>query len=236
MRSVALSFAILLAVLEAQAETPSRLRIANEELPAGPPVATARPPDPQPIVVEEVVAVVGESPLLESDLRLAALVGLAAAVETTPSRSELLDARIRLELQFADLESSGALFRLQLDIDGALDRLVEHGGGMARVRRRLAGEGLSWDDVRDLAVRVAAATAFTEQRLRPRVRVTAEELRAAYASELVPQLAERGQTPPPLAEARDLLHRLLTERKLNEQIEAWMETARAQHPVTVFRP
>jgi hypothetical protein len=191
---------------------------------------------PLPTVLEEVVAVVGESPVLESDLRLARLVGLVDTTEGRASRSELLTARVRLELQFTDLEASGSLFRLQLDVDDALQHLVESGGGAAQVRQGLAEEGLSWDDLRGLAVRVAAATAFTEQRLRPRIRLTAEELRTAYQEELTPRLAERGQTPPPFPEVRELLHRLLSERRLNDQIEEWLSTARTQHPVTIFRP
>jgi hypothetical protein len=187
-------------------------------------------------VLEEVVAVVGESPVLESDLRLARLVRLVAPDVGAPSRSELLAARVRLELQFTDLEASGTLFRLQLDVDSTLEHLVEKGGGAARVREGLSRDGLSWDNLRDLAFRVAAAAAFTEQRLRPRIRLTAEDLRTAYVEELTPQLAEHGETPPPFSEVRDLLHRLLTERRLNEQIEAWLSTARSRHPVTVFRP
>lgn len=187
-------------------------------------------------VVEEVLAVVGSSPILDSDLRLAALVGLVDGATGDAGRSDLLRARVRLELQFTDLETTGTLFRLDLDVDAALDQLVERGGGTDAVSQRLANAGFSWDDVRDLAVRVAAVTAYVEQRLRPRIRVTPEELEAAYAGELVPRLESLGETPPPLPEVRDLLQRLVTERRLNEQIEEWLRTARTQHPVTVFRP
>ena len=203
------------------------------------PVAAAQPTDSSPAVLEEVVAVVGDAPLLESDVTLAGLAGLVAAEPgdaSPPSRRRVLEARIRLELQFRDLEASGTLYRLELDVDAAMVRLVEHGGGDAQLRESLARAGFGWDELRDLAVRLAAATAYVEQRLRPRVRVTTDELRAAYSEEVLARFSDSGEPPPPFPEVRDLLQRLLTERELNVQIEGWLEAAREQRPVTIFRP
>ena len=56
--------------------------------------------------VEEVLAVVGTTPILLSDLELAALVRLVDAEPEEAAntyRSRLLDARIRLEIEFRDI-------------------------------------------------------------------------------------------------------------------------------------
>ena len=68
--------------------------------------------------VEEVVAVVDRTPLLASDIDLAELLVLVErpfAADDAGYRSALLDARIQLEVQFRDLETSGVLSRLDLD-------------------------------------------------------------------------------------------------------------------------
>ena len=92
--------------------------------------------------VEEVLAVVGSTPILLSDLELAALVRLVDSEPDEPSneyRSRLLDARIRLEIEFRDIEDGGLLFRLELDPQQSRQMLIERGGGLSR----LEGEFLS---------------------------------------------------------------------------------------------
>ena len=188
-------------------------------------------------VVEEVVAVVGDSPILASDADLAALVRL---LPTEPDesreayRSRLLEARVRLELQLRDVETSGILYRLDLDVPGAMTSLVERAGGESTVRERLADLGLTWADLEELALRVAAARAYAEQRLLPRVAVSLEEVTAAYR-ELAARLDAEGQPPPALVEVEDQLRRLLTERKLNAEIERWLQQAASRLEVTRFR-
>ena len=63
--------------------------------------------EPEWDTVEEVLAVVGSTPILLSDVELAALVRLIDAEPDEPDdayRSRLLDARIRLEIEFRDID------------------------------------------------------------------------------------------------------------------------------------
>lgn len=188
-------------------------------------------------VLEEVMAVVDTTPILHSDIALAELVQLVAPdpqVTTSARRSQTLDARIRLELQYRDLEASGTLYRLDIDLETALASLVERGGGEEALRARLSDQGLDWADLEELALRIAAASAFTEQRLRPRVSVSIEEVRTAYEELVVARSAPEDGPVPPLASVHDDLHRLLLERKLNDEIARWLESAAERHDVTRF--
>jgi hypothetical protein len=188
-------------------------------------------------VIEEVLAVVDTTPILLSDVELAELVQLAPPEPgevRTDYRSRVLDARIHLELQYRDLSDGGTLYRLDLDSDRSLGVMVDRAGGEERLRSRLPDIGLTWADVEQLSVRVAAAIAYTEQRLRPRINVTLEELQAAYQTEVVDRLEEIGQPAPPLPAVRDQLHRLVVERKLNAEIERWLDGTRERHEVTRF--
>ena len=94
----------------------------------------AAPEEPRWETMEEVLAVVGNTPILFSDLELAALVRLVepeAGEAEAAFRSRLLDARVRLELQFRDLEDGGLLL---------FDDPADYG---SETRRN--GEGVVWD-------------------------------------------------------------------------------------------
>lgn len=187
--------------------------------------------------IDEVAAAVGTTPILRSDLRLAELVLLE---EPAPGESaedfgtRLLEARIRLELQFRDLEASGTLYRLDIDLGPARARLVERAGGDAAVAAALAANGLTAADLDELALRIAVVDAFIEQRLRPRVRVGADELAAAYQELVAGPIDAAGQSPPALESVQEELHRLLAERALNDEIERWHLAASEQIEVTRF--
>lgn len=188
-------------------------------------------------VMEEVLAVVDSTPILHSDIELADLVSL---VEREPNetaaehRSRLLDARIRLELQYRDLEESGTLYRLDIDLEHVVNTLIDHAGDEQVLRDRLSELGLVWADVEELALRIAAASAFAEQRLRPRVSVSIEEVRAEYEKLVVTRSEAQNRPPPPLTSVHDELYRLLLERKLNDEIESWLDSAAERHDVTRF--
>jgi len=187
--------------------------------------------------VEEVLAVVGSTPILLSDLELAALVRLIEAEPEEPKdayRSRLLDARIRLEIEFRDIEDGGLLFRLELDPQRARETLIQRGGGMAQLAREFESRGLMTADLDELVLRVAAVDAFVQQRLRPRISVNMDEIEAAYQQLLVDEIAASDETVPPLATVRDQLHRLLVERKLNDEIERWLVRAMERHEVLRF--
>lgn len=188
-------------------------------------------------VVEEVLAVVGKTPILHSDVTLAALVRL---LETEPPestetfRARLLTARIRLEVEFRDLEESGLLFRLNLETRAAREALIARGGGTESLEREFSNTGLSWGDLEELALRIAAVDAYVEQRLRPRVSVSMEEIEGAYQELLVAEIATTDEPPPPIGVVQDQLRTLLVERKLNDEIERWLTRAAERQEVTRF--
>ena len=187
--------------------------------------------------VEEVLAVVGSTPILLSDLELAALVRLVDAEpeETTVAyRSRLLDARIRLEIEFRDIEDGGLLFRLELDPQRAREMLIERGGGTARLDREFDAKGLVSADLDELVLRVAAVDAYVQQRLRPRISVNMDEIEAAYQQLLVDEIATMDEAVPPLAAVRDRLFQLLVERKLNDEIERWLARATEHQEILRF--
>ena len=180
---------------------------------------------------------VGSTPILLSDLELAALVRFIDAEPDEPAdayRSRLLDARIRLEIEFREIEDGGLLFRLELDPQRAREMLIERGGGTDRLDREFESRGLVTADLDELVLRVAAVDAFVQQRLRPRISVNMDEIEAAYQQLLVDEIATSDETVPPLAAVRDRLFQLLVERKLNDEIERWLARAMERQEILRF--
>lgn len=187
--------------------------------------------------VEEVLAVVDNTPILYSDIELAALTQLVehrTGEREEDYRSRLLDARIRLEVQFHDLETSGKLFRIDLAPGAVRESLVNRAGGMATLEPKLEAAGLELSDLDELALRLAAVDAFVTQRLRPRVSVSLEEIEAAYRRLLVEEFEDAGKPAPLLNSVSDQIRRLLVERKLNDEIDRWLEQAGERQVLTRF--
>jgi len=194
--------------------------------------AQALPREP----VEEVVAVVDRTPLLRSDIDLAELVALIKrpAGATEPEyRSALLEARIQLEVQFRDLESTGVLYRLELDVAGVRRSVLSAAGDIESRWQEFSAAGLGDADIDELALRISASNAYAEQRLRPRISVTLQEIETAYRN-LAVELESQGEIAPPLTSVHDQLHQLIAERKLNDEIERWVTRALEEREVTRF--
>jgi len=186
--------------------------------------------------VEEVVAVVDRTPILRSDVDLAELLILVNrpfGSTDAEYRSALLEARIDLEVQFRDLESSGVLYRLELDVTGVRRTLLSAVGENDSLSRELEAAGLGEADIDELALRVCAANAYAEQRLRPRISVTLQEIETAYRN-LAVELESQGEIAPQLTSVHDQLHTLIAERKLNDEIERWVRRALEEREVTRF--
>ncbi len=186
--------------------------------------------------VEEVVAVVDRTPILRSDVDLAELLILINrpfGSTDVEYRSALLEARIHLEVQFRDLEASGILYRLELDVAGARRTLLSAFGENDSLSYKLEAAGLGDADIDELALRVCAANAYAEQRLRPRISVTLQEIETAYRN-LAVELESQGEIAPRLTSVHDQLHTLIAERKLNDEIERWVRRALEEHDVTRF--
>lgn len=186
--------------------------------------------------VEEVVAVVDRTPILTSDIDLAELLEIAAQPATgddADPRSALLDARIRLEVQFRDLEASGVLYRLDLDVAGVRRSMIDAVGGIEAIRPDLLAAGLDDSDLDELALRICAVNAYADQRLRPRVSVNLQEIEAAYR-DFAAEVESAGEQPPAMTTVYEQLHRLVAERKLNDEIERWVARAVDEREVTRF--
>lgn len=196
----------------------------------------AQPPAPAPAgeLVDRVVAVVDEEPILLSDLQRAIRLGL---VERQPGESEAallrrtLDEWIERRLRLAEIARFGFEEAPLEEVERHVEVLRARFPDEAAWRAELAALGLGEAEVRQLVARQLAVLAYLEQRLGPRAFVGLDEIQRYYEDELVPRLRAQGDPVPPVEEVREAIRAVVREQKLDREIELWTAKLRREADV-----
>jgi hypothetical protein len=159
-------------------------------------------------VVERVLAVVDERPLLLSEVRaVEAVRGLG--------RAHALEASIDERLMHEEAARLPQAAVSDADADRALEALL--------ASRPALEDRVPRAELRRLIRRQAAILRYVEFRFRPQVRIREEELRAAWNEDY------RGKPEgPPFEEAAPTLRARLERRALDERIEEWVRNLRSR--------
>jgi peptidyl-prolyl cis-trans isomerase SurA len=76
---------------------------------------------------------------------------------------------------------------------------------------------------------------FIDYRFRQFVVVDTKEIEAYYQNQFLPELQKRSGLPaPPLAEVEEKIRKILTEEKLNTQVEEWLASLRKDASIEIF--
>jgi hypothetical protein len=87
---------------------------------------------------------------------------------------------------------------------------------------------LSDAEVRGIVASQQYLSNYLDSRFRPAVQVDSKAIEDFYQNGVVPQARARGQEPPTLDAARDLIQEALVQRGINEQAEKWLKESRAR--------
>jgi hypothetical protein len=60
------------------------------------------------------------------------------------------------------------------------------------------------------------------------VQIDAKAIEDFYQNGVIPRAQARGQTPPTLEDARELIQEALVQRGINEQADRWLKESRAR--------
>jgi hypothetical protein len=162
-------------------------------------------------VVERILAVVDERPLLLSEVRaMEQLRGL--------DRAQALEASIDERLMHQEASRLPQAAVSDADAERAVEELVEARPGLeSRVPR---------SELRRLVRRQAAILRYVEFRFRPQIRIREEELRSAWNEDY------RGEPEgPPFEDAAPELRARLERQALDERIEEWVRALRSRAEV-----
>jgi hypothetical protein len=174
---------------------------------AAPPLALAQTP-PSVTTIERIVAVVDGRPLLLSEVRAVERVrGLAEAAALEALVDERLMHREASRLPQAEV--------LAEEEQRATQELLE--------RRPELGDAVSAADLRRLVGRQIAILKYVEFRFRPQLRVSDQEVRAAFEAD--PSAGDSWEA------AKQSVRERLERRALDERVEAWVRELRGRADV-----
>ena len=93
-------------------------------------------------------------------------------------------------------------------------------------RKKLSG--LTDDEIRQFLRAQLYLSNYLDSRFRPVIQIDEKAIEEFYKTRVVPRAESRGQTPPPLENARDFIQEALVQRAINEQADRWLKESRAR--------
>jgi hypothetical protein len=120
------------------------------------------------------------------------------------------------------------------EIERDLERLRKSFASAEQYEGRRKQSGLSETQARSIVASQLYLNNYLDSRFRPSVQVDSKAIKDFYASTVVPQAKARGQEPPTLDAAHDLIQEALVQRGINEQAEKWLKESRARLHVEIL--
>lgn len=188
-------------------------------------------------VVDRLLAVVDDDPILESQLVQTIGIGLVQPQEEedeTAFRRRVLDGLIEEKLRFHEVDRFGfaevPVDEVDAQFEAVRDRFPDDQSFLARLQEL----GLDEQGLRQLLARQVMVLIYVEERLGARVFVGLEEIQAYYDEVLVPQLEADKEPIPPIREVREPIRQVLREQLLNQEIERWTDELRREADVVDY--
>lgn len=182
-------------------------------------------------LVDRIVAVVDEDPILTSDLDRAIGLGLVTRAEGEPERAfrrRVLDLMLESRLRAHEVDRFGFTEVSLTEVEQAVQALESRFADRAAFEERLTEVGLTRDEVRQIVARQVMVLTYVDERLGPRVFVSLDDIREYYDSVFRPEMKQAGQAVPELDSVREQIRLVLREQRLNEEIERWTEELRLE--------
>jgi hypothetical protein len=193
------------------------------------------PLEAAPRLVDRILAVVDEDPILASEVDQAIGLGLVerrAGESDERLRRRVLDGLIEQRLRFHEVDRFGLSAVPVEVIEAHFQEIRARFPTPEALADRLAELGLDAQALRQLVARQLMVLTFVEERLGTRVFVALDEIRAYHEQTLAPELRRRGEPVPPIEEVRESIRGLLKEQRLNEEIARWTEELRRAADIT----
>jgi hypothetical protein len=164
---------------------------------------------------------------------------LLSEVRTLSHYQELVDGKSESDAQILDRlidqwivrsEATTARFPLptQEDIDKGVERVQKSFPSPAEYAKRKSQVGLNDGEIRELVASQLYLGNYLDSRFRPSAQVTQKEVEEFYQSGVVARAQARGQTPPTLDAAHDLIQEALVQRSIDEQANRWLSESRSR--------
>lgn len=199
-------------------------------------------------VLDRVVAVVNDRPILQSDvteeMRLAVLEPnpQVRAVETPEQALQRLISRtlIRQQIREEDLQTTAPTAE---EVEARLTEMRqqlpvcvrEHCATDEGWKAFLESHGLTQERVNAYLRNRLQILRFIELRFRQGIQIPDKEIETYYRTTLLPQYPA-GQTAPPLAQVAPRIEEILLQQKVNALFSDWLDSLRQQGEVEILDP
>jgi parvulin-like peptidyl-prolyl isomerase len=200
-----------------------------------------------PVMLDRVVAVVNNKPILWSDiadaLHLSALEPRSKDQEAPTARAALeqLISRTLIEQQIKAEQVEAAvpaqdvqarLAELRKELPACVHAQCATEGGW---KAFLTANQITDKQVEDYLQQRLEILVFIEKRFRQGIRISQEEVEAYYRDTLLPQYA-KGETAPPLKDVAPRIEEILLQEQVNALFSAWLDNLRKQGDVEILDP
>ena len=146
--------------------------------------------------------------------------------ERSAAGPKLLEQLIEQWIVSTEAEAARFPHPAAAEVNRELARLEEQSGGTEAFRGRLRALGLSRGAVGRQLERQLWLTRYLDYKFRPAAQVDDAQVERYYREDLAPGLAARGQKAPPLADVREQVRELLTQRDISQRASRWLEETR----------
>lgn len=208
----------------------------------GPPPASPRQPGE---VVDRVVAVVNQDPVLDSDIdeqrRLQAFQPITnptgefsrqRALQRLINRTLILQqAKIQGQPPIPDSKVQAELDQLKKDLPACKQYHCETDAGWQRF---VTAQGFTPQELLDLWRQRMEVLQFIELRFRGGIHITPEQISTYYKESLLPEYRKEGVTPPKVDAVSDRIREVLLEQQVSSLLNDWLRSLRAQGSVRIM--
>jgi hypothetical protein len=190
---------------------------------------------PQGRVVDRIVAHIEADIILESDLR--ALGAFQQLIEGRAENDDKLLADL-IEQWVVQAEANASHFPqpTQSEVDREMARLSAQFTGPEAYAAKLSELGLSETQVRQLLSHQIYVERYLDYKFRPLVQVDSSDIETYYKNELLPELAEKNQVPPRLADVEGQIRELLAQRGITALASKWLDETKSRLKIEIITP
>jgi hypothetical protein len=184
-------------------------------------------------IVDRIVARVENDIILLSDVR-----ALSRYQQFLDGKSEtdgqILDRLIDQWIVRTEADVSHFRQPSEADINRSLELLRKSFASTEEYEARKKQAGLSDAEIREMAAAQLYLSNYLDSRFRPGVQIDPKTIEDFYEKSVVPRAKARGQEPPPLDDARELIQEALVQRGINDQADQWLIESKARLHIEKF--
>jgi hypothetical protein len=197
-----------------------------------------------PQLLDRMVAVVNKHVILESELDQAVRVEYlmqgkpldkVSSADSVAVLDRLVD-RALLEQQILHPEMLAPTAEELADQVKEVRQQVPGAATDAGWKSLLATYDLTQQDIEEHLVSQVRELRFVDLRFRGLVRVDKNDISNYYQQKFLPQLRSQGAAEPPLAQVSGQIEKILAEQSIDDMLNRWLETLRAQAHIEKMIP